>query len=113
MSQMEEISQNGIWSWFKNNLVTMTYVILLIAFLIWMLFFDMNSYLVHRKLNKELDNINHKVDYYSKKFKEDSIQYNQLKYSREEREKYARENYFMKKKDEDIFIIVHKKDSVQ
>ncbi len=89
------------------------YVIVLAIFIIWMLFFDMNSVLVHKKLNEDLSEVNYKIDHYSDKFIKDSIQYFHLKNSREARETYAREHYFMKKKNEDIFIVVDKNDTIQ
>ncbi len=96
------------WEWIKNK-----YIIVCIIFLIWMIFFDMNSLLVHQKLNSDLSEVNEKIDLYTQKYKEDSVQYFRLKTSSQEREKFARERYYMKKNDEDIFIIVHKKDSLQ
>lgn len=88
------------------------YIIVFLVFAIWMIFFDTNSILVHKKLDDEISEINHKIGYYQEKYQKDSIEYYQLRSSREAREKYARENYFMRKKDEDIFIIVHKNDSL-
>ena len=39
-------------------------VIILIAFIIWMLFFDENSYLIHRELNTEIKKLEESTKYY-------------------------------------------------
>ncbi len=98
----------SLWKFIKNK-----YVIIIAIFVVWMFFFDMNSILAHKKISDELSETHHKIKYYSEKFIQDSIAYNKLKHNRKEREKYARENYYMKKKNEDIFIIVHQKDTIQ
>ena len=110
---MEELEENDLnvsnsfkqWIWNK-------YALIIVLFLVWMFFFDMNSFLVHHKLNKEINEIEHKISHFSEKLKQDSVQYYTLKNSKNAREKYARENYFMKKKNEDIFIVVHQSDSI-
>ena len=66
------------------------YLIGIVVFAIWMLFFDSNSWLSHRKLNKEIvrdRDIIREIN------------------TAEGREKFGRENYYFKKENEDIFII--------
>jgi cell division protein FtsB len=46
--------------------------------------------------------------YYEKKIKEDTQQLKELKTNRENLEKFAREQYLMKKDNEDIFVFVDK-----
>lgn len=80
------------------------YFLVSLSFIIWLLFFDNYSYLEHRFLNKEIDELENYRVYYINEIKKDSIQiekFNKL----DEVEKYARENYFMKKDSEDIYII--------
>ncbi len=80
------------------------YIIILTIFVIWMLFFDGNSYLYHRELNKEIEELEDWNDYHRKKIKEDKIMIKKLKNS-EDLERYARERYLMRKDNEEIFII--------
>lgn len=87
------------------------YFLLSFIFFIWMLFFDTNSYLTHRELNKEISELKKEQEYYKVRLDSEYVQYNNLKYNKYAREKYARENYFLKKKNEDIFIIVKKNES--
>ncbi len=92
----------------KNNfifkLITNAFVIILIPFLIWMLFFDENSYLVHRKFNKEIEDLESTISFYKSKIEKDKETIKKLEDSLE-LERFAREKYLMKKENEDIYII--------
>ena len=82
------------------------YVIIIIAFIIWMLFFDTNSYLAHRKLNSELSKVSEEKSFYIKQISQDKQRANDLMSNDENLEKYAREHYLMKKDNEDIYLII-------
>ena len=84
---------------FKN-----IYFIIIVSFIIWMLFFDSNSYLVHRELNKNILKLEKQKDFYKEGIKEDNKELNKIK-TDSGLEEYAREKLFMKKEDEEIFII--------
>ena len=84
--------------------VTNRYVIILIIFTIWMLFFDENSYLVHKEFDKEIDELETAIDFYKKKIEEDKLTIKSLEDSLQI-EKFAREKYLMKRENEDIYII--------
>ncbi|WP_418637706.1 FtsB family cell division protein [Winogradskyella sp.] len=86
------------------KITTNKYVLILTAFIVWMLFFDENSYLVHREFNKEVDELEDAINFYKSKIKEDQLIIRDLQDSLQ-LEKFAREQYLMKKKNEDIFII--------
>ena len=92
----------------KNNklvkFITNRYIIILIVFCVWMLFFDENSYLVHKEFNKEINELETAIDFYKKKIKEDKKTIKSLEDSLQI-EKFAREQYLMKKENEDIYII--------
>ena len=80
------------------------YVIILLTFAIWMLFFDENSLLNHLEFNKEIDQLNNEKEYYESEIKSDKELIEKLN-DEKELEKFARENYKMKKENEDIYII--------
>ncbi|QAR31218.1 septum formation inhibitor [Ornithobacterium rhinotracheale] len=88
------------------------YVIISVAFIIWMIFFDQNSVLMHRELNNEITRLNEDIEYYQKELNTQNQQLKQLEKDKSSYEKIAREKYFMKKSNEDIFII-ELKDSIQ
>ena len=80
------------------------YVIILLVFFVWMLFFDENSFLNHLELNQELDKLEKSTDYYEKEIEHDKKIIKNLE-NPDSLERFAREEYRMKKKDEDIYII--------
>ena len=80
------------------------YVMIILVFFIWMLFFDENSYLNHRELNKEIDKLEKSTRYYEREINHDQKIIKNLK-NPDSLERFAREEYRMKKKDEDIYII--------
>ena len=80
------------------------YFFVLLFFGIWMLFLDNYSYLDHRVLNKEINELEDNRNYYKDEITSDSIKIKRLQ-NPDMIEKYAREKYFMKKDSEDIYII--------
>ena len=84
---------------FKN-----IYVLILIAFIIWMTLFDANSWLIHAALNEDINDLNSKIEFYKSEISKDQKEINTLN-SVNGIEKYAREHYKMKKDNEIIYII--------
>ncbi len=81
-----------------------SYVIIIIIFVIWMIFFDSNSILVHNELNNDINDLNNQKEYYKNEIERDNIELNQIK-TDSGLEKYAREKLFMKRENEEIFVI--------
>ena len=91
----------------KNRFIkirTNVFVLILIPFLIWMTFIDNNSYLVHRKLDHEINDLENTISFYKKKIEEDKATIKNLKDSLQ-LERFAREKYLLKKDNEDIYLI--------
>ena len=92
----------------KNNsifkILTNTFVLIFTPFLIWMLFFDENSYRVHRKFNQEIKDLESTISFYQMKIAEDKATIDKLGDSLQ-LERFAREQYLMKKENEDIYIV--------
>jgi len=88
--------------WFR--VLSNKYLLITIIFLIWMLFFDGSSYLLHRELNQERDKLEGNRDYFKNEISKDNAQILQLKDSAG-LERFAREEYLMKKDNEEIYII--------
>ncbi|WP_075342120.1 FtsB family cell division protein [Tenacibaculum agarivorans] len=81
-----------------------TYALILTVFVVWMLFFDDNSYRRHKDFDKDIKELETWIDYHKKKIAEDKETIKKLKDSLE-LERFAREKYLMKRKDEDVYII--------
>ncbi|MEZ4875305.1 MAG: septum formation initiator family protein [Flavobacteriaceae bacterium] len=82
------------------------YVLILLLFLIWMVFFDTNSYFIHKELNDDIESLEESKEFYETEIKKDKGFIEKMKDSNE-MEKYAREKYYLKKENEDIYIIQH------
>jgi len=80
------------------------YVIILLLFLAWMVFFDTNSYFIHKELNDDINALEQTKDFYREEIVNDKRFIEKMKDS-DEVEKYAREKYYLKRENEDIYII--------
>lgn len=88
--------------WFK--ILGSTYILILICFAVWMIFFDTNSYFIHKELEDDIEALEDNKEFYKKEIEKDKVFLDKMKDSNEI-EKYAREKYYLKKEGEDIFII--------
>jgi cell division protein FtsB len=101
-----ELKKNK-WVRFISN----KYVLILILFIVWMLFFDTNSYLIHNELDNEVNALDDNAEFYQKEIDEDKDFIKKMEDSNQ-MEKFAREKYYLKKENEDIYIIEHE-DSIK
>jgi cell division protein FtsB len=83
-----------------------------LGLLIWLLFLDNYSYLEHRFLNRQIDELEKNKTYFATEIKNDCLQIK--KFQRlEEVERFAREKYYMKKSNEDVFVIEYDDESLK
>ena len=82
------------------------YFIATVLFLAWFVFFDENSFLAHRENKQRLEELTRQKEYYIEKIASDRQKLRDLNAGKEQLEKFAREQYFMSKPDEDVFIVV-------
>ncbi|MEN3322882.1 septum formation initiator family protein [Mariniflexile soesokkakense] len=80
------------------------FILILAVFLVWMLFFDANSWLIHHELNTDIDALESEKEYYQKEIEKDNKAIKTLS-TEEGLEKFAREEYYMKRDNEEIYII--------
>lgn len=80
------------------------FILIGFLFVLWMLFFDSNSYLNHRRLSHTIDQLEKDQIHYKEEIRKDSIALNELS-TPEGIQKYAREKYHMKKENEEIFLL--------
>lgn len=91
---------------FFRRYILNRYTITVVAFLVWMIFFDSTSFLVINDMNQEIKKYEDQLEYYKEEYEKNDAFYKKLMNNKDEKEKYARENYFMKKPNEEIFILV-------
>ena len=87
------------------NLLKNKYILTSILFATWVLFFDQNNLLDRKKYVNEYKQLLKDKEYYLQKIEEDRKKLEELQTNNENLEKFAREQYLMKKDDEEIFII--------
>ncbi len=86
------------------KLIKSTYGVIIILFIFWMIFFDSNSLIIHNELNNDINELDVQKSYYEEEIAKDNIEL-QLIQTDSGLEKYAREKLFMKKDNEEIFLI--------
>ena len=99
------------WPFLRRDSIIMKglrnkYLIAVLVFLVWLLIFDNNNLIDRVKYLNTLHHMEEEKQYYLERIEEDSRRLNELKTDRDNLEKFAREQYFMKKENEDVFVIV-------
>jgi cell division protein DivIC len=87
-------------SWLKNK-----FFIAFAAFATWMLFFDERDVFTMRHHRQELRTLQQSKKYYSDQIRKEQIQLEGLKNNPSILEKYAREKYYMKRDNEELFLV--------
>lgn len=74
--------------------------------MIWMFFFDKNDIIAQYEFKSQVDMLQEEKDFYVKEIETVKKDLNELNSNFNTAEKFAREKYFMKKDNEDVFVIV-------
>lgn len=88
-------------AFFRNK-----YILTLIIFVVWITLLDSNNLIARYKDMRELHKLKIDREYYIKRIEEDKQKIHELKTDKHNLEKFAREQYHMKKSDEDLYIIL-------
>lgn len=86
------------------------YVIAILAFVVWIMFFDRNNFINQVRLVNTLHELNDQKEFYQREIRKDSAELHRLKTDTSSLEKFAREKYLMKKENEDIYLIIDQED---
>jgi cell division protein DivIC len=86
--------------WVRNKFILTTLV-----FFLWLLIFDRSNWFDMISEIRAIHNLEKEKEYYLKKIETDNQKLKELKTNDENLEKFAREQYLMKKPNEDIFVI--------
>ena len=82
------------------------YFLTIIIFILWILLFDSNNLISRYKEMKELHKLKADREYYKNRIEDDRRKLHELKTDNRNLEKFAREQYHMKKPNEDLYIIL-------
>ncbi len=81
------------------------YLLALVAFLVWLTFFDRNNFISQVRYGRTLNKQRQLKEFYKSEINKDSLSLVELS-DTIRLEKFAREKYLFKKDNEDIYIIV-------
>lgn len=90
-----------VFPWVRNK-----YVLTTAIFLLWMILFDSSNLIDVYSEYRKIKRFEQEKEYYLEKITNDKNRLNELQTNNENLEKFAREQYLMKKPDEDIFVIM-------
>lgn len=102
---MKNFKDTIFWKIIKNKFFIVCFVFFLII-----LFLDENNLFVIRSLKKDIAQLEFTIDTMRQGIYQDSLQAERLKYNLDTIERYGRENYYMKRKNEDVFVVVEDKE---
>jgi cell division protein DivIC len=80
------------------------YILTVVFFLVWMMFFDNNNWFYLNKLTEESHLKQKERAWYKGEIKESERKLTELTTDLKPLEKFGRENYYMKKTNEDVFV---------
>lgn len=82
------------------------YVVFTLLFILWMVFIDSNDILTQFQLGSKLRELKNQKEYYQEKKTTIQSEREELMGNYELLEKFSRERYMMKRKTEDLYVIV-------
>jgi cell division protein FtsB len=80
------------------------YFISILAFVLWMLFFDQRNFFLQKDRAAELEKLEQAKGYYEKEISTTQEQLNNLQSNPGAVEKYARERYLLRREGEEVYI---------
>ena len=81
------------------------YIFTVAVFLLWIFFFDKTNVVSHVGELSKIQKLKSEILFYENGIREVTNQLNQLNTNNETLEKFAREQYYLKKEGEDIYLI--------
>lgn len=96
--KLEKLFKSG------KNKYTLSYILIALVFLVWILFLDSNSWLTQRELDLEIEKLEKQKKKLQKAIEEDQYTIDQLE-NIDSLERFAREHYGHKKENETLFLV--------
>lgn len=94
---------NKIPSWLKNK-----YSITFLIFLFWIAFIDQNNLITQYQYRQQLDELKTEKSYFVKEILRTKTELEELSTNPKSLEKFAREKYYMRKDNEEVFVFTTK-----
>lgn len=101
IAQLYQFIDNYIPSYLKNF-----YLIISVVFVVWMLFFDTNNIFIQISETQKYKELETEKAYYQEKITRVKEDMESLQNNKQLLEKFAREKYYFRKKDEDVYVVI-------
>ena len=88
-----------------RRLLLNKYVVTLVGFFIFLIFFDNHNLISRWETSRKINSMEKEIKFYQSEIDKNKAKMNEMQTSDETLEKYAREQYHLKKDSEDVFII--------
>ena len=84
------------------------YLLVIVGLIIWLLYFDKNDVFTQLDLVKRCDKLRVEKEYYINEIESNTTEIEELQNNIKSLETFAREKYYMKRDNEDVFVFVKK-----
>lgn len=88
------------------NLLKNKFFIAGIAFIVWMLFFDRNDLASQYDYRTQVQKLEEEKQFYTQEIEKADTELKELTSNIRSLEKFARERYYMKRENEDVYVVV-------
>lgn len=92
------------------RIFTNKYLLVFLAFLVWILFFDSNNLISRYRVKQDLRNLQRQKRYYEQEISTNQQLRDRLTNDLNSIEAFGREQYLMKRDNEDIYLIIDEKE---
>lgn len=82
------------------------YMFTFLGFMVWLTFFDKHDFILQHSYRNKLNELKHERDYFIEQIEKNKAEMNELFTDNKNLEKFAREKYYMKRDNEDVFVFV-------
>ena len=91
------------------NLLKNKFFIAGMAFIVWMLFFDRNDLASQYEYRTRVQKLEEEKEFYTVEIEKADSELKELTTNIQSLEKFARERYYMKRENEDVYVVVDEK----
>ena len=88
-----------------RRIILNKYVVTLVGFFIFLIFFDNHNLISRWETSRKINSMEKEIKFYQSEIDKNKAKMNEMQTSDESLERYAREQYHLKKDSEDVFII--------
>ena len=90
------------------NVLKNKYLIVVVALFFWLLYFDKNDVFTQLEMVERCNKLKAEKEYYITEIENNNKEIYELQHNTKSLETFAREKYYMKRDNEDVFVFVNK-----